>query len=157
MTLFMKQQSISLFTALLALLVFAEAQEERGSRERERKDSGKGGRNGGAGVEAAVTPEYKFNAWLCRPGADSITISVMAWEPMEVFASYGEDEKSLQQRTEPLSLAAGESKSIVLGGLKPDTSYAYQLTTKTTNGEAAVDAVRLRFLYKHLHKTTSAP
>lgn len=142
MTFFMKQQSISLFTALLALLVFAEAQEERGSRERERKDSGKGGRNGGAGVEAAVTPEYKFNAWLCRPGADSITISVMAWEPMEVFASYGEDEKSLQQRTEPLSLAAGESKSIVLGGLKPDTSYVYQLTTKTTNGEAAVDAVR---------------
>lgn len=106
------------------------------------RGQGKGGRNGGAGVEPAVIPEYKFNSWLCRPGADSITISVMAWEPMEVFASFGEDAKSLTQKSAPVTLAAGESKNIVLSGLKPDTSYAHQLTTKSATGDAVPDNVR---------------
>ncbi len=136
----MNRNLITLLAPLLAFLVIAEAQDT--ARDRDRKNNGKGGRNGGAGVEPAVIPEYKYNAWLCRPGADSITVSLMAWEPMEVFASYGEDAKSLTQKSASISLTAGESKNIVLGGLKPNTRYAYQLTTKSASGEPLPDTVR---------------
>jgi hypothetical protein len=123
---------------LMLAAIAQDAPRERGKGGNE----GKGGRNGGAGVESAVIPEYRFNAWLCRPGADSITISVMAWEPMEVFATHGENEESLTQKSAPITLAAGDSKNIVLTGLKPDMSYAYQLTTKSADGDSVPDRVR---------------
>jgi hypothetical protein len=138
----MNLKFLPLAVPLLALLVAAVAQDKPGDRDKDRKENGAGGRRGGAGVELAVIPDYRFNAWLCRPGADSITVSVIAWEPMECFISFGENARSLTRRTDPVKLGAGEVKNIVLGGLKPDTGYLYQLTTRFVNGEPMVDTVR---------------
>jgi predicted phosphodiesterase len=106
------------------------------------KGGGKGGQGGGAGVEPAVVPAYLFNVWLCQPGADSVSVSLLAWQPMEAFLSYGESAQPLTQRTEAIKLASGEPKSLVLGQLKPDTRYAYQLTYKLVGGAAVQDEVR---------------
>jgi predicted phosphodiesterase len=131
----MKLKSIPAIVSLLALLAVAIAQDAP-------RERGQGGAGQGGQVEPALVPPYLFNAWLCRPGADSITISVMAWEQMDVFASYGADAKSLTQKSGPITLVAGESQNIVLTGLKPDTRYAYQLTAKTTSGDPLPDSVR---------------
>ncbi|MBK8093499.1 MAG: metallophosphoesterase [Verrucomicrobiaceae bacterium] len=105
------------------------------------KGGGKGGGNGGAGqggqVEPAVVPPYLFNVWLCRPGADSVTVSMLAWEAMEAFIEYGDGLK-----TPALKLKAGEPQNIVLDGLKPDTAYNYRLTYRRAGGEAVQDVMR---------------
>jgi len=103
---------------------------------------GPGGQGGGAGVESAVVPEYLFNVWLCRPGAESITLSVLAWKDMEAFVSYGARADEMTQRTESMKLRAGEPQTVVLSKLKPDTHYAYQLTYRLAGGDAVRDEVR---------------
>ncbi|MBL9145869.1 MAG: metallophosphoesterase [Verrucomicrobiaceae bacterium] len=103
---------------------------------------GGGGKGGGAGVEPAVVPPYLFNVWLCRPEAESITASIIAWEPLEAFITYGEDGSQLKQRTDTVKIDAGETQSVMLSKLKPDTSYTYQLTYRRNGGEPATDILR---------------
>jgi predicted phosphodiesterase len=113
------------FTAL-ALLLIAAAPEEKP----------KGGGQGGQ-VEPAVVPPYLFNVWLCRPGAESVTVSVLAWDDMEALIEYADELK-----TPALNLKAGVPQNIVLGGLKPDTAYNYRLTYRRAGGEAVQDVMR---------------
>ena len=106
-------------------------------------DRGKGkGAGPGGQVEPAVVPQYLFNVWLCRPGADSVTVSVLAWQDMDAFLSCGTNSMSLTQRSEVLKLHAGEPQSILLSQLKADTGYSYQLTYRIGGGEAVRDEVR---------------
>lgn len=123
----MKPLFMSLGFAALGLLLIAAAPEEKP----------KGGAGQGGQVEPALVPPYLFNVWLCRPGAESVTISVLAWDDMEAFIEYGDGLK-----TAAVKLKAGEPQNIVLGGLKPDTSYNYRLTYRRASGEAVQDAMR---------------
>ncbi len=124
----MKPLIMALGFAGIALLLIAAAPEEKS----------KGGAGQGSQVEPAVVPPYLFNTWLCRPGAESVTLSVLAWEEMEAFIEYG----TPPQRTEAMKLKAGEPQNIVLGGLKPDTSYSYRLTYRRVGGEPVQDVMR---------------
>jgi hypothetical protein len=96
---------------------------------------GRKGTGGGAQVILAVVPEYLFNVVLGRPGADSITASLLGWKDGEAFLSYGEKPETLDRQTAKLSLVSGEPQSVVLGGLKPGTRYFYQATFRTAGGE----------------------
>ncbi len=127
----MKPIHISLVIALLGMLVIAAAPEQKP------KGGGKGGAGQGGQVESAVVPPYLFNVWLCRPGAESVTASVLAWEPMDAFITYGDGLK-----TDAVKLEPGVPQSLVMGGLKPDTSYNYQLTYRRAGAEATQDVVR---------------
>lgn len=127
----MKAFAASLGFGVLALLLIAAAPDEKN------KGGGKGGAGQGGQVEPAVVPPYLFNVWLCRPGADSVTASVIAWEPMDAFITYGDG-----LRTAVVKLEPGVPQSIVMGGLKPDTSYNYQLTYRRGGGQATQDVVR---------------
>jgi hypothetical protein len=101
---------MSLGFSALALLLIAAAPEEKS----------KGGAGQGGQVEPAVVPPYLFNVWLCRPGAESVTVSVLAWDEMEAFIEYGESNRGIPEdgpgmarlRSEPLK--AGEPQNIVL-------------------------------------------
>ncbi|MCB1224308.1 MAG: metallophosphoesterase [Verrucomicrobiales bacterium] len=130
----MKPAWISIFAALLAIFVIAAAPD--------RKPKGQEGKGQGAGpggqVEPAVVPSYLFNLWLCRPGAESVTVSVLAWEDLEAFIEYGDP----PQRTEGMKLKAGEPQNLVLGGLQPDTGYTYRMTYRRPGGEPVQDAPR---------------
>ena len=79
----MKAITASIGFAVLSLLFISAVQEEKP------KGGGKGGGNGGAGqggqVEPAVVPPYLFNVWLCRPGAESVTVSVLAWDDIQAI------------------------------------------------------------------------
>jgi predicted phosphodiesterase len=102
----------------------------------EGKLKGQGAGQGGQ-VEPAEVPPYLFNVWLCRPGAESVTVSVLAWEDMEAFIEYGDGLK-----TAAVKLKAGVPENMVLGGLKPDTRYNYHVTYRRAGGEAVQDATR---------------
>ena len=123
----MKPLVMSLGSTALALLLIAAAPDEKP----------KGGAGQGGQVEPAVVSPYLFNVWLCRPGAESVTVSVLAWDEMEAFIEYSDGLK-----TAAVKLKAGEPQNIVLGGLKPDTSYNYRLTYRLMGGEAVQDAMR---------------
>jgi hypothetical protein len=127
----MKPIFVSFGFAALALLLIAAAPEEKP------KGGGKGGAGQGGQVEPAVVPPYLFNVWLCRPRAESVTVSVLSWDEMEAFIEYGEGLK-----TAAVKLKAGEPQNIVLSGLKPDTAYNYRLTYRRAGGEAVQDAMR---------------
>lgn len=101
-------------------------------------DRAKGGAGQGGQVEAAVVPPYLFNVWLCRPGAESVTVSVLAWEDLEAFIEYG----SPARRTATIKLKVGQPQNLVLDGLKPDTSHPYRLTYRRADGEALHDVTR---------------
>jgi hypothetical protein len=142
----MKPLILSFGFAAAALLLIAATPEEKP------KGGGKGSAGQGGQVEPAVVPPYLFNVWLCRPGAESVTASVLAWDEMEVFIEYGESSRGIpappdgpgmaRLRTEPLKLKVGEPQNVVLGGLKPDTNYSYQLTYRRAGGEPVRDAMR---------------
>lgn len=124
---------------LLAALVAVAAPEEK----RQPGQGGRGGPGGGAGVEPAVVPPYLFNLWLCRPGADSVSISVLAWEDMEGYIAYGETETALGARSQVVKLTAGEPQTVVLASLRPDTPYHYRWVYRRSSSAAATeDAVR---------------
>ena len=138
----MKAFITSLGLSALALLLIAAAPDEK-----PKSGAGQGGQ-----VESAVVPPYLFNVWLCRPGAESVTVSVLAWEEMEAFIEYGESNRGMlapsdgpgmaRLRTEPVKLKAGVPQNMVLGGLKPDANYNYRLTYRRAGGEAVQDVMR---------------
>jgi len=99
-----------------------------------------GGRGAGPGgqVEPAVVPSYLFNLWLCRPGADQITVSVVAWQPLEAFIEYD----SPARQTAALKLEPGQPHGFVLDQLKPDSLYSYHLVYRAADGVAVSDEER---------------
>ncbi|MCE9520303.1 MAG: metallophosphoesterase family protein [Verrucomicrobia bacterium] len=129
--------ALALF-AVIALIAAGPDDRQKGNG----KGGGKGGPGGGATVEPAVVPEYLFNTFLGRPGADSITISALAWKDMEAVIAYGERADALSQRTEVLKLTSGESKHVLISKLKPDTQYFYQFNHRVTGLQPGKDDVR---------------
>lgn len=142
----MKPVLLSLIISLSGLLLVAAVSEEMP------KGGGKGGAGQGGQVEPAVVPPYLFNLWLCRPGAESVTVSVLAWEDMEAFIEYAEGSRGIlapsdgpaaaRLRSEPVKLQAGKPQNIMLAGLKPDTAYHYHLIYRRAGSEAVQDVPR---------------
>ena len=147
----MKLTTIRWFAVAAVLIGGVVAQDAARDRGGRGDGKGKGGRGGGAGVEPAVVPEYRFNTWLCRPGADSITVSVLAWEAMRVSIAYGQEGGALSSRTEAVDLTPGEPRNVVLANLQSDSAYAYQLSLR-----AAGSAVEEKDVVRRFH-TQRAP
>jgi predicted phosphodiesterase len=130
---------LSYFLALFSVIaLIAAAADDR----QKGKGGGKGGPGGGAGVEPAVVPEYLFNVMLGRPGADSISASVLAWKNMEAVISYGERADAMSLHSPVIKLMAGESQHITLDRLKPNTLYFYQLAYRLEGGKNEYNSVR---------------
>lgn len=85
--------------------------------------------------EAISVGKYQVNAMLMRPTDESMTVSVMGFEPMTVFIKYGEDPSSLEYQTGLYTLEETEPQNLVIDGLKPDTKYYY-----TVYCQEAIDA-----------------
>jgi predicted phosphodiesterase len=114
-------------SSLLLLLIAATPDDKR-----------KGGAGQGGQVQPAEVQAYLFNTWLCRAGAESVTISVLAWEDIEAFVEYDSPPK----RTAAIKLKTGQPQLVELKGLKPDTSYIYRLTYHRAGTEAVQDTMR---------------
>jgi predicted phosphodiesterase len=79
-------------------------------------------------------PAHPFDIILGRPTRDSVTASVLAYRDTEGCLAYGRQPAALTQQTPLRVFKRDEPAEIVLGGLRPDTQYFYQLRTGGTNG-----------------------
>jgi hypothetical protein len=129
----MKHIHLLALAIIVAMTVIAAAPDQR--------QKGKGGGGRGATVEPAVVPEYPFNVWLCRPGADSITASILSWTNRDAIISFGETRETMTRHTDRIQLTAGLPRNIVLDHLKPDTSYVYQVSYSQSGEPAVMDEV----------------
>ncbi len=123
----MKTVGACFVVAVAALLLVAAGPDSRP------RGAGEGGQ-----VEPAAVPPYLFNLWLCRPGAEAVTVSALAWEDVEAFIEYD----TPPRRSNTFNLKAGEPQNVVLGGLQPDTAYHYHLTYRLSGSGPARDEER---------------
>ncbi|MBL8178017.1 MAG: metallophosphoesterase [Bryobacterales bacterium] len=66
-------------------------------------------------------PAHRYDLTLARPTANSVTATVLAYEPLEAFVEYD------GRRSESLSLSSGEPASFALAGLRANQPYTYRL------------------------------
>jgi len=65
-----------------------------------------------------------------------VTVSVLSDEAIAGYLRYGTDPTRLTAQTDPQNFAARKPGSIILGGLQPDTAYAYQFVALRPSGES---------------------
>ena len=78
-------------------------------------------------------PAHPFDVVLGRPTRDSVTVSVLAYQDAEGCIAYGTQRGSYLQHTPTRQFKKGEPAEIVIGSLRPDTQYFYQLRARGTN------------------------
>ncbi len=81
-------------------------------------------------------PAHPLDVILGRPARDAVTASVLAYRDAEGCIAYGTRPEALTERTPPRAFKKGEPAEVVLGALRPDTQYFYQLRAGETNGAA---------------------
>jgi len=95
--------------------------------------------------ECNNVPVHPFDVVLGRPTRDSVTVSVLAYQDAEGCIAYGTQHGSYLQQTQARQFKKGEPAEIVIGSLRPDTQYFYQLRTRGTNSvEGAFHTQRSR-------------
>ena len=82
-------------------------------------------------VFAGPAPVHPFDLILARPTANSVTASVLAYNEMEGYITYGTQKENLTVKTPVHPLPARTPVEFLLKGLQPDTRYYYRLHTRT--------------------------
>ena len=124
-----------LFLPVVALTVLLGARPDKSAHER------KPGQGGGASVEPAVVPEQLFNLLLTRPGATSITASILASKEIEVVIAFGGSAGTMNRHTPATKLHPGTPAGIVMDHLEPGTPCYYQLTWRMNGGQPQSDSI----------------
>lgn len=124
---------------LCVCVAFGAPEGKRGGRSKGNKDQPT------QNSECNNVPTHPFDVVLGRPTRDSVTISVLAYQDAEGCIAYGTQRGSYLQQTPARQFKKGEPAEIVIGSLRPDTQYFYQLRTRSTNSvEGAFHTQRSR-------------
>jgi hypothetical protein len=92
---------------------------------------------------ASEVPAHAFDVIPGRPTGTSVTVSVLCYSDAEGCIRYGIQPGKLALKTPARLFKKGESATIELSGLKPDTCYYYQLEwAQTKSGEASFHTAR---------------
>jgi predicted phosphodiesterase len=79
-------------------------------------------------------PAHPVDMVLGRPTRDSVTLSVLAYQDTEGCVAYGTQHGSYTQQTPSRSFKKDEPAEMVIGSLRPDTQYFYQLRARGIAG-----------------------
>jgi hypothetical protein len=79
---------------------------------------------------SAEVPKVPLRAWLCRPGARDISLSLFAQESLEFRVAWGLAGRSRPRHSEWLRLEAGQTRVVPMTGLQVDRSYAYTVASR---------------------------
>ncbi len=116
----------------VALLAVGNAQQQRPRQERGQRQDG-GRRTQDNGEARTDVPAHPWDIILGRPTRDSITLSVLAYQPMEGFIEY--ETGKTKNKTAAQSFKPGEPVEIVLKGLKPDAQYSYRFHARANSSD----------------------
>ncbi|HQR35140.1 MAG TPA: metallophosphoesterase [Blastocatellia bacterium] len=116
----------------VTLLAIGNAQQQRPRQERGQRQDG-GRRTQDNGEARTDVPAHPWDIILGRPTRDSITLSVLAYQPMEGFIEY--ETGKTKNKTAVQSFKPGEPVEIVIKGLKPDAQYAYRFHARANSSD----------------------
>ena len=133
---------ILIWLAAVTLLSVTQAQQQRPQQERRpRQDGGRQMQDNG---EARTdVPAHPWDIILGRPTRASITVSVLAYEPLEGFIEY--ETGKAKSKTVAQQFNAGEPAEIQLSGLKADAQYAYRFHTRSKSSEQFTSSAEYSF------------
>jgi len=87
-------------------------------------------------VPSHLSMHNALSVVLGRASDQSITANLLADDAIEVILEYGTGANSLQKKTQPLTLQAGQPMELSLTGLSPNTRYAYRVQYRTPGQQA---------------------
>ena len=100
----------------------------------------RGGKKGGDGRRVEVrmptpafrteVPAHPFDLILSRPTDRAVTASILAYEDVEGYLTYGPAPGDYRNRTASRRFAKGQPTEVVLGPLEPGTRYHYEFRTR---------------------------
>ena len=76
-------------------------------------------------------PAHRLDLILARPEPTSMTLSILAYEDLEGLVVYGPTSAAMDGKTPVQAFRAGVPTELVVAGLRPDSSYHYQLQSRT--------------------------
>jgi hypothetical protein len=115
----------------------------------------RGGQRSAATVLDVRVPDHAADVILARPTPMSITLSLIVYRESRAFVAYGTREGELSGRTESVSLAAGNPRSIAIAGLHPDTRYAYEV--RSAGADAGASALIVSGSFRTARPPGSGP
>ncbi len=116
----------------VALLAVGNAQQQRPRQDRgQRQDGGRQMQDNG---EARTdVPAHPWDIILGRPTRDSITLSVLAYQPLDGFIEYETGKSKNKTAVQPFK--AGEPVEIQLSGLEADAQYNYRFHSRAKSSD----------------------
>lgn len=140
-----RRMPLAAATAVLAAAVLvAAAPGDRGPRQggggNGRKPASKAGN-----VFRTEVPEHPVDVILGRPTQTSVVLRVLSYADAEACVAWGIASGQTDRVTAVQPLRAGEPADLVLGGLRPDTAYAYRLRLRAPGAPEFRDEPEARF------------
>ena len=83
-----------------------------------------------ATVVAAEVPQVPLRSWLCRPGSDSMGLSLFAQQTLEARVSWGLSGRAIRRHSEWFGLNPGETRVVPMTGLLADRAYTYTVVVR---------------------------
>ncbi len=92
--------------------------------------------SGPQGAFKLDVPAHQLDLILARPEATSVTLSILTYEDLEGSVAYGPSATAMASQTTVQTFRAGVPTELVLSGLQPDSTYRYQLRSRTPGSGA---------------------
>ena len=137
---------LSFTLAVVALVVAGNAQQQRPRQDNQRpggQQQGGGRRMQDNGDARTDVPAHPWDIILGRPTRNSVTASVLVYEPLEGFLEY--ETGKTKGRTATQSFKAGEPVEIQLSGLKADAQYSYRFHSRARPADPFTASVSYAF------------
>ena len=112
---------------VLAAAVLAQDRPRRNSDRPDTPASQRGQPRGPQGEFRTDVPDHAVDVILGRPTGNSVTLSLLAYADAKAHVAYGMAKDDLSLRTDTQELKKGLPLEVVLGKLKADTRYYYQV------------------------------
>jgi hypothetical protein len=110
----------------------AQADSQRGEKRAKPRDGERRRREpaASAGLPAEVEALRRLSVILGRPTDRSITLNLLASEPLEVSVDYGTTPGQYEAHAATVSLLGGTPVEVELDALRPDTAYVYRVRSR---------------------------
>lgn len=118
-----------------------------------RKNGGRRRRRDDYALPANLTEFAALSLVLGRPTDKSVTVSVLAKDPLEGYLEYGTESGRYAHKTGVIAWPAGEPTEVVLDGLQPNTPYFYQACYRKADASAFESRPECRF---HTQRTAGS-
>ncbi len=92
-----------------------------------------------------AVPDHPYDLILSRPEKGSVTLSVLAYQDLEGFVSYGREPGAFITRTPPRQFKKGAPMELVLDTLQANTRYYYQFRFRSPGPGPFTNSPRFSF------------